>query len=109
VAGASLNETLWLNIGYTSPHRHLPAARTLPGPGRQPTTGQTKQLLGLPWRAAIALQDCGWFLRNAVRLYQVSCCCDWSVQRFRVCAMQLSWAVASCLGTTWSAVVWTAG
>jgi DNA modification methylase len=38
--------TLWLNIGDSY--------------------GKGKQLLGMPWRVALALQDDGWILRNAI-------------------------------------------
>lgn len=38
--------TLWLNVGDSY------------GPG--------KQLMGMPWRVALALQDDGWILRNAI-------------------------------------------
>jgi site-specific DNA-methyltransferase (cytosine-N4-specific) len=38
--------TLWLNIGDSY--------------------GKGKQLMGMPWRVALALQDDGWILRNAV-------------------------------------------
>ncbi|MGC4851860.1 DNA methyltransferase [Micromonospora sp. DT4] len=60
--------TVWLNLGdaYTSTRRHLPAARTTPSSGRQAPRAQVKQLLGVPWRAAIALQDDGWIMRNAI-------------------------------------------
>lgn len=61
--------TMWLNLGdaYTSPRRHLPAAaRALNGSGQRATRTSSKQLLGVPWRAAIALQENGWILRNAI-------------------------------------------
>lgn len=67
--------TLWLNIGDSYAHggsgaqgaagdragrtftaEHMPGSRALP----------TKNLLGIPWRVAFALQDDGWILRNAI-------------------------------------------
>ena len=63
--------TCWLNLGDsysaggaapTGPAR-LPRAR----PGRRHAPGMgAKNLLGLPWRVALALQDDGWILRNAI-------------------------------------------
>jgi site-specific DNA-methyltransferase (cytosine-N4-specific) len=63
--------TCWLNLGdsysvgggaATGKHaylgRHLTAHRA--------AGVQAKNLLGLPWRAAFALQDDGWILRNAI-------------------------------------------
>jgi site-specific DNA-methyltransferase (cytosine-N4-specific) len=63
--------TCWLNLGdsysagggaATGKHaylgRHLTGRRA---PGIQP-----KNLLGLPWRVAFALQEDGWILRNAI-------------------------------------------
>jgi DNA modification methylase len=63
--------TCWLNLGdsysasgggptglHTYLGRHL---------GQSPTSGvPAKNLLGLPWRVAFALQDDGWILRNAI-------------------------------------------
>jgi DNA modification methylase len=63
--------TCWLNLGdsysaggaaATGLHHYLGrglAGRHAPGMG-------TKNLLGLPWRVALALQDEGWIVRNAV-------------------------------------------
>ncbi len=70
--------TLWLNLGdsYVNPsasgahrgggiqaskyddHKPIPG-RTYPGLG-------AKNLIGVPWRVAFALQDDGWILRNAI-------------------------------------------
>jgi DNA modification methylase len=65
------NGTCWLNLGdsysagggaATGMHaylgRHLTAHKA---PGMR-----AKNLLGLPWRVALALQDDGWILRNAI-------------------------------------------
>jgi DNA modification methylase len=57
VARVLLNEgTLWLNLGdrYTD-HRSAAAAGTKPG-----------DLIGLPWRVALALQADGWYLRSDI-------------------------------------------
>jgi DNA modification methylase len=63
--------TCWLNLGdsYSAGsaephglHRYVGrglAGRYAPGLG-------TKNLLGLPWRTALALQDDGWIIRNAI-------------------------------------------
>jgi DNA modification methylase len=63
--------TCWLNLGDSysagngTPHGlhsyvgHGLTGRQAPGMG-------TKNLLGLPWRIALALQDDGWIIRNAV-------------------------------------------
>jgi site-specific DNA-methyltransferase (cytosine-N4-specific) len=63
--------TCWLNLGdsysaggaaATGLHHYIGrglAGRNTPGMG-------TKNLLGLPWRVALALQDDGWIVRNAI-------------------------------------------
>jgi DNA modification methylase len=67
--------TLWLNLGDSYTHsgsgaqgetgdradrtftaEHMPGCRVLPN----------KNLLGIPWRTAFALQDDGWILRNEI-------------------------------------------
>ena len=69
--------TLWLNLGdsyavrpqkhnttHSGGFQHVHArARTasMPLPDRKP-----KNLLGIPWRVAFALQDASWYLRNAI-------------------------------------------
>jgi len=63
--------TCWLNVGdsystgssaATGLHSYL--GRNLAG---RHTVGMgSKNLLGLPWRAALALQDDGWIIRNAI-------------------------------------------
>ncbi|MCL7751163.1 site-specific DNA-methyltransferase [Guyparkeria hydrothermalis] len=66
--------TLWLNIGdgYTSGNRGYRASDKK-NPARQMTVRpdtpeglKPKDLLGLPWRLALALQDDGWYLRTDV-------------------------------------------
>ena len=73
--------TLWLNLGdsYAShPTGHKPddgalhtrGGRTIasyqPGTGQTPYGIPSKNLLGIPWRVAFALQDDGWTLRNDI-------------------------------------------
>lgn len=64
--------TLWLNIGdsYSGGNRgaYDPAGHLSDGvPLSRPITGiPSKNLLGIPWRVAFALQDDGWILRNAI-------------------------------------------
>ena len=68
--------TLWLNIGdsYAAPPRGPDGSSSGLTNGAQirmagrPTTFDRprKNLLGLPWRVAFALQDDGWILRNAI-------------------------------------------
>ncbi|MEU7171531.1 MULTISPECIES: DNA-methyltransferase [Micromonospora] len=60
--------TCWLNLGdsYSAPGRR--AEQTLgvnPVPGSASTL-PVKNLIGVPWRVAFALQASGWWLRNAV-------------------------------------------
>lgn len=66
--------TLWLNIGdsYTSGNRGY-RATDKKNPARAMTTRpptpdglKPKDLIGVPWRLAFALQDDGWFLRSDV-------------------------------------------
>lgn len=66
--------TLWLNIGdsYTSGNRAY-RATDKKNPARAMTTRpptpeglKPKDLIGVPWRLAFALQDDGWFLRSDV-------------------------------------------
>lgn len=70
--------TLWLNLGDSYATRAKGTggadASTLDGrldlkrPARWgfPADRPDKNLLGIPWRVAFALQDAGWYLRNAV-------------------------------------------
>lgn len=63
--------TLWLNIGdaYTSGGRTWRApdkknpARAMNTRPPTPTGLKPKDLIGVPWRLAFALQDAGWYLR----------------------------------------------
>ena len=69
--------TLWLNLGDSyysgkgSPTQpdlkneaRRPSARSLDKPGQ--AWARPKNLLGIPWRVAFALQDDGWILRNDI-------------------------------------------
>jgi site-specific DNA-methyltransferase (cytosine-N4-specific) len=66
--------TLWLNIGdgYTSGNRGWRApdkknpARAMDIRPETPEGLKPKDLLGLPWRLAIALQEDGWYLRSDI-------------------------------------------
>lgn len=70
--------TLWLNLGdsYANDQkwggatsgRHPAAIQaTQPGYRRRRSTGlKPKDLIGVPWRVAFALQDAGWWLRKAI-------------------------------------------
>lgn len=65
---------LWLNIGdsYTSGNRRWRApdkknpARAMSVRPETPDGLKSKDLIGLPWRLAFALQDDGWYLRNDI-------------------------------------------
>lgn len=74
--------TLWLNIGDTfggqrgnktpapdSKHRH--DAADTPGSAKGGTL--RKQLLGIPWRVALALQADGWYLRQDIIWHKPNC------------------------------------
>ncbi|WP_406000727.1 DNA-methyltransferase [Streptomyces sp. NBC_00829] len=72
--------TLWLNLGdsYATTASGKPGAATTLGGGRRIREVQVqgsrtkggdlaqKNLLGIPWRTAFALQDDGWILRNEI-------------------------------------------
>lgn len=66
--------TAWLNIGdaYTSGNRRYRApdrknrARAMSVRPPTPTGLKPKDLIGLPWRVAFALQDAGWWVRSEV-------------------------------------------
>jgi DNA modification methylase len=72
---------LWLNIGdsYTSGGRTW-RAPDKKNPGRAmnsrpptPTGLKSKDLIGIPWRLAFALQDAGWFLRSDIIWHKPNC------------------------------------
>jgi len=74
--------SFWLNLGDTYCHKggnasggnensslgekHIAAQRRARYNGELSNWLQPKQLLGIPWRVATALQDDGWILRNCV-------------------------------------------
>jgi len=72
--------TFWLNLGDTYYGSHagkIPQAKNpnvkIPEPPSSIAKGnwlQPKQLLGIPWRVAVALQDDGWILRNDIIWYK---------------------------------------
>lgn len=73
--------TLWLNIGdtYTSGNRTWRAedrknnARAMEYRPATPEGLKPKDLVGLPWRLAFALQEDGWFLRSDIIWYKPNC------------------------------------
>lgn len=73
--------TLWLNIGdsYTSgnrtwrdPDKKNPARAMYYRPPT-PAGLKPKDLIGVPWRVAFALQDAGWYLRSDIIWYKPNC------------------------------------
>lgn len=71
--------TLWLNMGDSYAHvgkwggssggKHVPALHGNTGIGhgkRDYGSYKSKDLMGMPWRIAFALQDFGWFLRQDI-------------------------------------------
>ncbi len=66
--------TIWLNVGdsYTSGNRRYRApdrknrARAMRVRPRTPKGLKSKDLIGVPWRLAFALQDAGWWVRSEV-------------------------------------------
>ena len=66
--------TVWLNVGdvFTSGNRRYRApdkknrARAMRVRPPTPTGLKAKDLIGIPWRIAFALQDAGWWLRSEV-------------------------------------------
>ena len=66
--------TLWVNMGDTySGSGRGGNSSAITGRGanasrglRLPATGPSKQLLGIPWRVALALQSDGWYLRSCI-------------------------------------------
>ncbi len=67
--------TLWINLGdsYTSgggfdPCRRTTSGKLMPPQGRGPMVAglPAKNLIGIPWRIALALQADGWYLRSDI-------------------------------------------
>lgn len=75
------NGTLWLNIGdsYTSGGRNRRAtdkknpAREMSYRPPTPEGLKPKDLIGIPWRVALALQNDGWYLRSDIIWYKPNC------------------------------------
>lgn len=73
--------TLWLNIGdsYTSGNRkwrdkdRKNPARAMTYRPPTPTGLKPKDLIGIPWRLALALQEDGWFLRSDIIWNKPNC------------------------------------
>lgn len=73
--------TLWLNIGdsYTSGNRAWRApdkknpARSMSYRPPTPAGLKPKDLVGVPWRLAFALQQDGWYLRSDIIWYKPNC------------------------------------
>ncbi len=73
--------TLWLNIGdsYTSGNRkwratdHKNPARKMQYRPPTPPGLKPKDLIGVPWRVALALQEDGWYLRSDIIWYKPNC------------------------------------
>jgi site-specific DNA-methyltransferase (cytosine-N4-specific) len=55
--------TLWLNVGDTYSTQHTGGSKA------DPFNRPMKNVLGLPWRIAFAMQDDGWILRNEIIWY----------------------------------------
>jgi site-specific DNA-methyltransferase (cytosine-N4-specific) len=73
--------TLWLNVGdsytsgnrgYRAPDRKNPV-RAMGYRARTPDGLKPKDLVGIPWRVAFALQDDGWYLRSDVVWEKPNC------------------------------------
>lgn len=73
--------TLWLNLGdsYTSGNRKW-RAQDKKNPGRamsyRPATPEglkSKDLIGVPWKVAFALQNDGWYLRSDIVWHKPNC------------------------------------
>jgi site-specific DNA-methyltransferase (adenine-specific) len=73
--------TLWLNIGdsYTSGNRTYRApdkknpVRQMSYRAKTPVGLKAKELVGIPWRLAFALQEAGWYLRSDVIWEKPNC------------------------------------
>jgi site-specific DNA-methyltransferase (cytosine-N4-specific) len=73
--------TVWVNIGdsYTSGNRRWRApdrknpARAMRSRPPNPDGLKDKELIGVPWRFALAMQDAGWWLRSDIVWYKPNC------------------------------------
>jgi site-specific DNA-methyltransferase (adenine-specific) len=75
------NGTLWLNIGdsytcgnrgYRAPDRKNPI-RAMSYRAKTPHGLKPKELVGIPWRLAFALQEAGWYLRSDIIWEKPNC------------------------------------
>lgn len=75
------NGTLWLNIGdsytsgnrgYRAPDRKNPI-RAMSYRPKTPEGLKPKELVGIPWRLAFALQEAGWYLRSDIIWEKPNC------------------------------------
>ncbi len=76
---------LWLNIGdsytsgnrkYRAPDRKTDSKNNVRAMSYRPATPEglkPKDLIGVPWRAAFALQQAGWYLRSDIVWYKPNC------------------------------------
>lgn len=73
--------TVWVNLGdsYTSGNRGWRApdrknpARAMAVRPPTPEGLKEKDLIGVPWRFALAMQDAGWYLRSDIIWYKPNC------------------------------------
>ena len=73
--------TLWLNVGdsYTSGNRGYRASdkknpvRAMSYRAKTPAGLKPKDLVGIPWRLAFALQEAGWYLRSDIIWEKPNC------------------------------------
>lgn len=73
--------TVWMNIGdsYTSGNRGWRApdkknpARAMRSRPPTPDGLKDKDLIGVPWRVALAMQEAGWWLRSDIIWYKPNC------------------------------------
>jgi len=77
----TMDGTLWLNIGdsYTSGNRGYRApdkknpVRAMTYRAKTPEGLKPKDLVGIPWRVAFALQQAGWYLRSDIIWEKPNC------------------------------------
>jgi site-specific DNA-methyltransferase (cytosine-N4-specific) len=77
----AVDGTVWVNIGdsYTSGNRghRAPdkknAARAMSVRPSNPEGTKDKELLGVPWRFALAMQEAGWWVRSDIIWYKPNC------------------------------------
>lgn len=77
----TIDGTLWINIGdsYTSGNRGYRApdkknpVRAMSYRAKTPEGLKPKDLIGIPWRVALALQQSGWYLRSDIIWEKPNC------------------------------------